>query len=118
MTTEITYKINDSKGGTFATVNTPDGTFNLKLVYHNGQDNRRVWEVKGTYPREKYMITYEGGRLFILRKGGDFEVGQTITHKAFGTGVVKSVNGNAVCVNFEKAGEKVMMKSILANFIV
>lgn len=74
MKKEITYKITDSNTGTFAQVYLPEGTFNLRLTYHTGLNNRREWSVNGAYPKEKYMISYEGGDLIILKKGGEYEL--------------------------------------------
>jgi hypothetical protein len=111
-----TYKINDTKNGTFATVTLPEGVFNLKLTYKNGLNNVREWSVVGTYPREKYMIAYENGVLIILEKGGDYEVGQKINHKAFGEGVITNVSEKSVIVDF-KGQARPFSKSILKNFI-
>ena len=117
MTNEITYKISDTKYGTKAIVTLPEGTFNLTLTYRKGMNNRREWVVNGNYPEAKYLISYDGGSLFILKKGGEFTIGQKLTHKALGKGVVTNVNGNIVAVDFGKKGQKVMMKSILKNFL-
>lgn len=111
-----TYEIKDTNAGTFATVTLEEGTFNLQLTYKNGLNNTRVWEVKGSYPKEKYSITYEQGKLFILAKGGEYVIGQIVNHKAFGEGVILNVTETVVTVNF-KAGQKSIMKSILKNFI-
>jgi len=117
MTSKITYKITDTNYGTKAIVNLPEGTFNLTLTYRNGMNKRREWTVSGSYPEAKYSISYDGGNLFILEKGGEFTVGQKLIHKAFGKGVVTNVNGNMVAVDFGKKGQKVMMKNILKNFL-
>jgi hypothetical protein len=116
-TTIPSYKISDSKIGMFATVNLPEGVFNLTLKPHKGINNRKEWTVIGSYPTEKWSISYEGGKLFILAKGGDFFVGQKINHKAFGKGVITNINGGTVGINFNESGEKAMAKSILTNFI-
>ena len=117
MKNEITYKISDTNYGTKAVVTLPEGTFNLTLTYRTGLNNRREWKVEGNYPRDSYMISYEGDELIILKKGGEFEVGQKVNHKAFGEGTVTNVNGNMVAIDFGKKGQKVMMKSILKNFL-
>ena len=114
---EVTYKISDTNRGTFLTVNLPEGTFNLTLTYKKGMNNQRVWTVNGNYPAAKWSISYEGGKVFILAKGGEYEEGQKVTHKAFGKGVVTYVSENMVTINFDKVGEKVLGKSILKNFL-
>ena len=116
MTNEITYKISDTSNGIFAEVNLPEGTFNLKLTSYTGLNNRREWKVNGHYP-SNYSITYESGTLFILAKGGSYEIGQVVNHKAFGKGTIESVNSGSVMINFEKVGTKSFMTSILANFL-
>jgi hypothetical protein len=117
MKNEVTYKISDTNNGTKAVVTLPEGTFNLTLNYHKGMNNQRVWTVDGNYPKDKWLISYEGGKLFILKKGGEYEVGQEINHKAFGKGIITNINDNMLSINFDKVGEKIMMKSILKNFI-
>ena len=118
MKTEVTYKISDTNYGTKAVVNLPEGTFTLTLKYHNGINNQRVWTVEGNYPKDKWLISYEGGKLFILEKGrDDFKIGQEVIHKAFGKGVIASINDNMISINFDKIGEKTMMKSIIKNFL-
>lgn len=117
MTNEITYKISDTNYGTKAVVTLPEGTFNLTLSYRTGLNNRREWTVVGNYPKDSYLISYDGGELIILKKGGEFEVGQKVNHKAFGEGTVTNVNGNMIAIDFGKKGQKVMMKSILKNFL-
>ena len=113
---EITYKITDKNSGMFAEVNLPEGTFNLKISFKRGMNNRRESVITGNYPTEKYMISYDGS-LIILEKGGEFTVGQKLEHKAFGKGIVEKVTENSITVNFTKAGQKTMMKSIIKNFL-
>ena len=113
----VTYEISDTNKGMFAKVNLPEGTFNLTLSYKTGMNNRRIWIVNGNYPKDKWLISYEKGSLIILEKGGNFEVGQILIHKAFGKGIVTNINGSMVTIKFDKVGEKIMMKSILKNFL-
>lgn len=113
---KTTYKIQNTNNGMIATVTLAEGVYCLVLTYKTGLNNTRVWEVKGSYPKEKYSITYEQGQLFILAKGGSYEVGQIINHKAFGEGVILNVTETIVTIDF-KAGQKSIMKSILNNFI-
>ena len=115
-TSNIIWTINDSNSGTWAKVTTPEGTFNLKLTYKTVMNGRREWSVNGQWPKDKYMITYNGGELFVLPLGGDFEVGQVINHKAFGQGTISSIVGEVVTIQFAN-GSKSLMKSILKNFI-
>ena len=115
-TSNIIWTINDSKTGTWAKVTTPEGTFNLKLTYKTVMNGRREWSVTGQLPKDKYMITYNGGELFVLPLGGDFEVGQVINHKAFGKGTITTIVGEIVTIQFTN-GSKSLMKSILKNFI-
>ena len=118
MKNEITYKIEDTNSGVFATVNLPEGTFNLRLTSFTGLNNRREWKVNGHYPMDKYMITYEGGgRLFIFVKGGEWNEGETVTHRAFGKGVITAVYESSLTVEFENFGTKSIMKSIAINFL-
>lgn len=116
-TTEISYEIKDTNYGTKVFLHLPEGDFTLNLRYHRGMNNRRVWTVDGTYPEDKYLISYENGKLFVLPKGGDYKVGQIIEHKAHGKGTVISVNETSVVIDFGTKGEKMMLKSILKNFI-
>lgn len=118
MTTfKITSKISDTKNGTFATVNLAEGKFNLTLKPRRGANNRKEWDVVGSYPADKYLISYEGGSLIILPKGGEYTVGQEVTHKVFGKGVVTDVADNALVIKFAEC-EKMLLKSILKNFLV
>lgn len=114
-----TYKITDTEKGIFANIQIEEGTFNLEikqLPYNKIDGNRRTFEVVGNYPTDKYLITYEAGKLFILKKGGKYEVGQKVTHKAFGKGIIEKVTENSLSINFN--GElKNIMKIIAANFL-
>lgn len=116
---EISFKINDGYNGTFAEVKLPEGNYNLKLTPYRGLNNRREWKVLGNYPKDKYRISYEGGGdLHILKKGGAlYNAGETVTHTAFGKGVITSVSDDMVTINFEKAGTKSLLKSIASNFL-
>jgi len=115
----VSYQIKDTNSGTKAFVTLPEGNFTLNLSYRNGLNGRRVWTVEGNYPKNRYMISYEMGKLFIIeKKDNDFTEGQIINHKAFGQGTVTLVRSNAVVINFDKAGQKQFAKSILANFLV
>ena len=113
---QITYKITDTNSGMFAEVNLPEGTFNLSISFKRGMNNRRETVITGNYPTEKYMISYDGG-LVILEKGGDYEIGQELDHKAFGKGIVEKVSDKSITINFAKVGQKTMMKSIIKNFL-
>ena len=115
-TTDYIYKMRDTKSGIYADLTIDGKTYNLSLRYFRGMNNTRDWEVKGNFPADKYSISYEGGKLIVLRKGGDYEVGQKINHKAFGEGVITSINGNMIGIDFNGT-TKAMMKSILANFL-
>jgi len=113
------YKITDTKSGIFAKVDLEEGTFNLEirqLPYNRIDGNRRTFEVIGTYPRENYAITYEAGRLFILKKGGSYTVGQEVEHSTFGKGIINEITNNALAVTFGEE-KKYIMKSIAINFL-
>ena len=112
------YTISDTNKGVFAKVELDGKEYNLSLRYRTGSNNRRTWEVCGKYPTEKYLISYEGGKLIILEKGGEYEVGQTVNHKAFGKGIVTNVTDTTLAIDFGAKGEKCIMKSILNNFLV
>lgn len=115
----VSYKIEDTNSGVKAFVTLPEGNFTLNLNYHNGMNGRRVWTVEGNYPKDRYMISYEMGKLFIIEKSNnELTEGQIINHKAFGKGIITSVSDNTVVINFDKAGQKQLMKSILANFLI
>ena len=117
MTTSISYKINDTVNGIFATVYLPEGEFHLRLDYRRGMNNRRTWTIRGNYPEDKYLISYENGELFVLPKssGDEFVEGATVEHSRFGKGLVTSATKNVVNVTFEKYGNKSLAKSIIAN---
>jgi hypothetical protein len=115
-TLKTSYSIKDTNSGIFAKVNLPEGTFNLKLYYHFGLNGTREWEIKGNYPKEKYSISYDMGMLFILKIGGEFEEGQKINHKAFGKGIITSIKGQMIIIDF-KGTKKLFAKSILTNFL-
>lgn len=113
----ISYEIKDNGYGMKAFVHLPEGDFTLTLKYHNGMNGRREWNVTGNYPKN-YSISYDANGLHILERDETaFEVGQKVNHKAFGAGVVTNVNGNVVSVEFENKGKKVMMGTILRNFL-
>lgn len=116
-TSTISFKINDSVNGIFATINLPEGEFHVRLDYKKGFNGRREWTVLGQYPKDKYSITYDGTLTILPLSAGDFEVGQKVTHKAFGKGVVTEVGKGAIRVQFNKKGEHLIMRSIAANFM-
>ena len=113
----ISFKINDSVNGIFATINLPEGEFHVRLDYKKGFNGRREWTVLGQYPKDKYSITYDGTLTILPLSAGNFEVGQKVTHKAFGKGVVISSSTGAIRVEFEKVGQKQIMRSIASNFM-
>jgi hypothetical protein len=115
MKNQITTKIQDTSKGIFATVTTPEGIFNLKLTFVRGLNNKRECVITGNYPEDLYDISYQGG-LVVLKKGGSFTVNQKIIHRAFGKGVITSVNDNAIIIDFNGT-IKCMQASILKNFL-
>lgn len=117
-TSGITYELKDNGNGMFAFINTPDGTFTVKITSFIGLNGRKEWEVAGNYPKNKYYIVYESNQLIVLPKGGEYEVSQVVNHKAFGKGTVTAVNASSVTINFEKVGTKSLLKSIAANFLI
>ncbi len=48
----------------------------------------------------------------------DYSEGQNVRHKSFGQGKIVKVQNNMVTIDFEKYGQKTMMKNILNNFLV
>jgi hypothetical protein len=116
--TNISYEIKDTTYGVKAFLHLPEGDFTLTLKPRRGANSRRVWEIAGNYPKDKYCISYDGGNLLILDVDNTpFTVGQEINHRAFGKGKVTSVNGDMVAIDFEKVGEKTMMSSLLRNVL-
>lgn len=113
----ISYEIKDNGYGLKAFIHLPEGNFTLTLKSKYDFNGRRIWDVIGTYPKN-YSISYDANGLSILEKNDTaFEVGQKLNHKAFGTGTVIKVNGNAVTIDFDKVGQKTMMATILRNFL-
>lgn len=111
------YKITDTNKGILAVVTLPEGIFNLTLTYKTGQNNRREWLISGKYPTEKYSILYDGNTLSILEKGGSYEIGQKVEHKAFGFGIITEMSSNCLVINFKNVGTKSLMLSIAKNFL-
>lgn len=119
MTTSISYKINDTVNGIFATVYLPEGEFHLRLDYRRGIDNRRTWTIRGNYPKDKYTISYQNGELIVLpvSKGEEFIEGAKVEHKKYGKGIITRVTSGMVDVTFDKYGKKNLAKFIIANFM-
>lgn len=116
-TMNTSYKISDTSNGMFLNVTLPEGNFNLSLQSFRGMNNRREFKVVGSYPKDKYSITYEGGHVSILEIGGEFTKGQKVTHKAFGKGRITQVSDSAISIEFNKIGQKTLAKSIAKNFL-
>jgi hypothetical protein len=115
--TNISYEIKDSNYGTMAYVHTPEGDFTLKISYYNGLNGRREHKVTGNYPRDKYSISYEQGKLFILEiDNGDYKEGQKVNHKAFGEGIIKEVLENTITIEFNGAS-RCLAKKLASNFL-
>ena len=114
------YTIKDTKKGIFANVELLEGNFNLEikqLPYDKINGNRRIFEIVGYYPTEKYSISYEAGKLFILEiNASNYVEGQKVNHVIFGEGTIIKVTENVLLVDFN-GNEKTIMKSIATNFL-
>ncbi len=52
-----------------------------------------------------------------LRTAGESLIGQTVMHRAFGSGVIEELSGNVVTVNFKKGDKKFIYPDAFENFL-
>jgi len=124
-TTVSEIRRSDRNSGMYAEVIFSDNT---NLVYrvefgkegprHDDRRTEKLVFVSGTANCEMWSVMIHSNQITVLEKNNNqYEVGQEVNHKSYGKGIITKVTNNALMIDFNGIS-KVMLKSIVSNFLI